>query len=205
VSSTDASSEKSQRLFVAVDVPEHVRALVERAIGRLRERHPGGRWVPAANQHVTVRFLGATPPARVPLVLEAVARTASRHRAFAIRTTSLGAFPSPRRARVLWVGLDDGGGHARALAADLDAALAPVLEPEVRAFTPHLTVARFDPPVRLDAVIADVRCASDPFEVGALTLYRSHLGRGAPRYEPLATVPLAGDGAGDDAGDREGR
>ena len=201
MSSTDASPEPSPRLFVAVDVPQDVRALLERALRSVRERYPGGRWVPAANQHVTVRFLGATPLARVPHVLGAVARTASRHRTFAIRTTSLGAFPSPRRARVLWVGLDDGGGHARALAADLDAALAPVFDPEQRAFTPHLTVARFDPPVRLEAAIAGVRCGSDPFEVAALTVYRSHLGGGAPRYEPVATVALAGDGAGD----REGR
>jgi len=201
VSSTDASPERSPRLFVALDVPDDVRALVERAIRRVRERYPGGRWVPAANQHVTVRFLGATPLARMPHVLEAVARTASRRRSFATRTTTLGAFPSARRARVLWVGLDDADGHVEALAADLDAALAPVIEPEQRAFTPHLTVARFDPPVRLEAAIAGVRCGSDPFEVAALTVYRSHLGGGAPRYEPVATVALAGDGAGD----REGR
>lgn len=201
MSSTDASPERSERLFVAFDVPEQVRALVEHAIGPVRDRYPGGRWVPAVDQHVTVRFLGATPPARMPHVLEAVARTASRHRAFATRTTTLGAFPSPRRARVLWVGLDDADGHAGALAADLDAALAPVFEPEARAFTPHLTVARFPAPVRLEAAIADVGCGSDPFEVAALTLYRSYLGRGAPRYEPVATVPLARD----DDGDRGGR
>ena len=193
MSSTEASSERSPRLFVAFDVPDDIRSLVEQALRPIRDRFPRARWVPVENQHVTVRFLGATPPDRVSLVVAALGGTAARHGPFSTRTTRLGAFPSARRARVLWVGLDDTDGRAKAIAADLDAALAPAFEPETRPFTPHLTVARFDPPVGLDAVTDEIAVESRPFDVGALRLYRSHLGRGAPRYEPLASEPLGGE------------
>jgi 2'-5' RNA ligase len=100
----------------------------------------------------------------------------------------LGAFPSGRKARVLWAGLDDGDGRLERLAAALDEALAREFAPEKRAFTPHLTVARFDPPVGLAPL--EVAFASEPFEIDRIVLLRSHLRRPAPVYEPLGIYPL---------------
>jgi 2'-5' RNA ligase len=181
------------RLFVAIDVPDDVRDVVDHAVGPLRERFPTGRWVPVANQHVTVKFLGSTPPERVPVVLERVTEVASRHAPFTTRAARLGAFPSARRAKVLWVGLDDADGRSAEIAGDLDVALAPELAArDDRPFTPHLTIARFDPAVRLEEDVTELGVESRAFVVDRLTVYRSHLGGGAPRYEPLDTVRLAG-------------
>jgi 2'-5' RNA ligase len=155
------------RLFVAIDVPDDVRDVVDHAVGPLRERFPTGRWVPVANQHVTVKFLGSTPPERVPVVLERVTEVASRHAPFTTRAARLGAFPSARRAKVLWVGLDDADGRSA-------------------------EIAGFDPAVRLEEDVTELGVESRAFVVDRLTVYRSHLGGGAPRYEPLDTVRLAG-------------
>jgi 2'-5' RNA ligase len=179
------------RLFVAIDVPDDVRDVVDHAVGPLRERFPTGRWVPVANQHVTVKFLGSTPPERVPVVVERLAAVASRHARFTTRAARLGAFPSARRAKVLWVGLDDAGGRSAEIAGDLGGALAPEFVADDRPFTPHLTIARFDPAVRLEDDVTELGLESRAFVVDRLTLYRSHLGGSAPRYEPLGTVPLA--------------
>ncbi|MGZ8607699.1 MAG: 2'-5' RNA ligase family protein, partial [Actinomycetota bacterium] len=70
------------RLFVAVDVPERVRDLVERGIAPVRERHPKARWVPPANQHVTLKFLGSTSPRLVDTVTRSVGEVASAHAPF---------------------------------------------------------------------------------------------------------------------------
>ena len=181
---------KPLRLFVAVEVPEDVQASLAGAVAPVRERFPKARWVPTQNQHVTVKFLGATYPRLVEWVTETAATVARNHPRFATRVEGLGAFPNTRRARVLWAGLDDGGRRLERLAASLDEALAREFRPEERAFTPHLTVARFDPPVGLEPLA--VRFESEPFEIDRIVLFRSHLRRPAPVYEPLGTYPLDG-------------
>ncbi|GBC87743.1 RNA 2',3'-cyclic phosphodiesterase [bacterium HR12] len=178
------------RLFIAIDLPEDVRELVDRGVEPIRERYPQGRWVPIRNQHVTLKFLGATWPRLVEGVLATVGSVAARHRPFETRVSGLGAFPSVRRARVLWARLEDPAGRLAAIAADLDAELARDFPPEKRPFAAHLTVARFDPPVPLAEDLAEIGLESRPFEVAWLVVYRSHLQRPAPVYEPLATFPL---------------
>jgi 2'-5' RNA ligase len=180
---------KPVRLFVAVEVPAAVRERVEAAVVPLRERHPRARWVPRQNQHVTMKFLGATWPRLVDWVTRAIGDVARSTPVFSTPVEGLGAFPSERRARVLWAGLDDADGRLGAIAAALDLALEREFTPEKRPFTPHLTVARFDPPVRLEEVPA---VGSDPIPVDRLVLFRSHLRRPAPVYEPVQTLALGG-------------
>lgn len=180
---------KPLRLFVATEVPQDVRSAVAEAVASLRERFPSARWVPAQNQHVTLKFLGSTYPRLVEWVSDTVGEAASRHEAFATRVVRLGAFPNARRARVLWAGLDDAGSALAHLAGDLDEALSKEFAPEKRAFTPHLTVARFEPPATLDP--DEIAFESEPFEVGRIVLFHSHLRRPAPVYEPLGTFPLS--------------
>jgi 2'-5' RNA ligase len=176
------------RLFVAIEVPEPVRAFVETAVAPIREELPRARWVQRENQHVTLKFLGSTWPRLVDWVGESIGDVATAAEPFEARVEGLGAFPSERRARVLWAGLDDAGGRLGALAGALDRALEREFEPEKRAFTPHLTVARFDPPARLANVATGV--ASETFRVDRLVLFRSHLRRPAPVYEALRTFAL---------------
>jgi 2'-5' RNA ligase len=180
---------KPLRLFVAAEVPEQVLAAVGEAVALLRDRFPKARWVPTQNQHVTLKFLGSTYPRLVEWVTETISGVARAHGTFATRVEGLGAFPNARRARVLWAGLDDVGGGFERIASDLDEALSREFKPEKRPFTPHLTVARFDPSVGLEPLEAVFESA--PFEIDRIVLFRSHLRRPAPVYEPLATYPLS--------------
>lgn len=183
------------RLFVAIDLPEDVRELVEEGVAPLRERFPRARWVPTRNQHVTLKFLGTTWPRLVDRVIQTVGQVAGAHAPFETRVAELGAFPSARRARVLWVGLEDPAARLARIAEALDDALAEHFRPEKRAFTPHLTVARFDPPVRMEDDLTEIGVESRPFGVEWLVVYRSHLQRPAPVYEAVATFPLGRGGA----------
>jgi 2'-5' RNA ligase len=191
------------RLFVAVDIPVDVRELVEREVAPIRERHPRARWVPTQNQHVTLKFLGSTWPRLVEAVTRTVGDVASDHASFETHVAELGAFPSARRARVLWVALDDPERRLARIGAALDDALAKEFPPEKRAFTPHLTVARFDPQVPLGEEIEGVELRSRPFLIEELILFRSHLRRPAPVYEPLERFALGGaPGGGRGSGGR---
>jgi RNA 2',3'-cyclic 3'-phosphodiesterase len=181
---------KPLRLFAAVEIPEEVLAALAEAVAPLRERFPKARWVPLQNQHVTLKFLGSTYPRLVEWVPETISGVAGRHEPFATRVEGLGAFPKARMARVLWAGLDDAERRLERLAASLDDALAKEFTPEKRAFTPHLTVARFEPPVGLEPL--EVAFESEPFEIDRVVLFRSHVRRPAPVYEPIGLFPLAG-------------
>jgi RNA 2',3'-cyclic 3'-phosphodiesterase len=180
---------KPLRLFAAVEIPEEIRGALVEAVKPVRERFPKARWVPIQNQHVTVKFLGSTYPRLVDWVTGSISTVAGHHAPFPTWVEGLGAFPNAHRARVLWAGLHDGDGRLERLAAALDEALAREFAPEKRGFTPHLTVARFNPPVPLDP--PEVAFESDAFEIDRIVLFRSHLRRPAPVYEPIGIFPLA--------------
>ncbi len=181
---------KPLRLFVAVDIPEGAKALAAQAIAPWRERFPRARWVPPENWHVTLRFLGSTFPRLVDWVTETVGMVAASHPPFEVSLDGLGSFPSARRARVVWVGLEDPGEELAGLAAGLQEGLAREFAPEKRAFTPHLTVARSDPPLALPEAFAASELGSEPFIIDRVVIYRSHLQRPAPRYESIGEFPL---------------
>ena len=189
------TSSDKVRLFVAVDVPtaEHLR--LDEALASLRRSLSAGRWISPESRHVTLKFLGWTAAEVVPAVRATVEKAARAQRPAALRLDGLGAFPSVRRARVLWVGLFDPTGLLTGLAADLEAALEPVgFSQEQRQFTPHLTLARFKAPVRLPAELPEI-APSEPFRVDRVVLYRSRLHPQGARYEPLDRFPL-GDHSG---------
>jgi 2'-5' RNA ligase len=139
-----------------------------------------------------LKFLGQTWPRLRGWVEEHVAAVASSTAPIPTRLTSIGAFPGGRRARVVWAGVDDTGGRLTALASGLDGGLAEEFRPESRPYAAHCTIARSDPPLHLDE--GDLSAALRPvaFTVERVVLFRSHLRRPAPRYEPIATFPLAG-------------
>jgi 2'-5' RNA ligase len=173
----------SVRLFVALDLPGAARA----ALARFRDAAADGAvWRPLPEQsfHVTLAFLGHRPEEDVEQVVAAL-RALAPWTAPALALGD-GLLLPPRRARVLGVALADPDGVLGALQARVAGGLeqAGLYRPEARAFRPHVTVARLRPGARaprtLDAVPEPLA-----FDAGAVTLYRSRLGRGGAAYEQL--------------------
>lgn len=183
---------KPLRLFVAVEVPDPVKESVEEAFRPWREEFPEARWAPRENWHVTLKFLGRTWPRLADWVPQRVEAAVRDVEPFRTRITGVGGFPSPAKARVLWAGIDDEDGRASGLAARIEGALLEEFPAEKRAFHPHLTVARSDPPMRLPPEFAVTPLVTEEWEAGHVVLFRSHLRRPATLYEPLARFPLGG-------------
>jgi RNA 2',3'-cyclic 3'-phosphodiesterase len=191
---------RHRRLFVALDPDEAVRAGVAAAIASLRlAAGPAGRQLrfgDPATVHLTLRFLGDVAEARVESVAAAVAAAAAESRPLSLEVRGAGAFPSPRRARVAWLGLGGDLAPLAALAAGLDRHLAPLgFAAESRPFTPHLTVARARAPGGAHGLAASLEAASAalapvPWRAEALTLFESHLERAGARHLPLLRAPL---------------
>jgi 2'-5' RNA ligase len=179
------------RLFIGVALTEEARRAIDE---HLRRSMPGGvpgRQVPAANWHLTLRFLGATGADQLAAIVRDL-RAAELGPAFDVGFGGLGAFSRPRSARVLWIGLTGGVERMKALARIAeDAARAAGFAAEERSFTPHLTLSRIQPPRDVTRAIAGVEPLDLRMPVRDVVFFRSHLGGGPARYEVVERVPLA--------------
>jgi 2'-5' RNA ligase len=180
------------RLFVAVALPDDLRhALAAHLDAELGGRTMPGRPVVPDNWHLTLRFLGKMDALGYDRVLAAL-DTADLGPAFAMGFTSLGAFPRPHRATVLWLGVGEGEGELRRLAAVVEAAVDDAgLMPEERPFHPHLTLSRIRPHQDVTATMERVSLFPGRIRVGDIALFRSHLRSGPPRYEVMERFPLS--------------
>jgi 2'-5' RNA ligase len=181
------------RLFAAVSIPRDRLDHVAEVIGPLEHRFAGARWTDPDNQHVTLKFMGWADTEMLGPIEAAMARVAARHAPAELALGDLGAFPSRKRVRVLWVGLEDPTGLLAGLAGGLEEALQPLgFEAEGRAFTPHLTLARMRTPLRPGGGWPDVQFDRMAWACDEVTLFRSHLSPKGARYEPLVVFPLGG-------------
>ena len=135
------------RLFIALRLPAAVREPLAETAARLRPALPPARWVPVANLHLTLRFLGETDSGRVAGLGRALAGVFGARAPFRLRLRDGGCFPLGRPARVAWVGFESSG-ELLELQAAVAAAVAGQLGAEPggggagRPFHPHLTLAR---------------------------------------------------------------
>jgi RNA 2',3'-cyclic 3'-phosphodiesterase len=184
-----ASKPRTDRLFVALDLPAAARA----ALAGFRDAEADPElWRPVPDEalHVTLVFLGHRPPRTSDAVAAVLRECAGPAPDLALGAALL--LP-PRRARVLCAQVEDRSGTLAELQARVSAGLAAagLHEPERRPFRAHATVAR----LRAGARAQRPGRLGDPAPVAfageAVTLYRSHLSRAGARYEPLERIALA--------------
>ncbi len=192
---------ESVRAFVAVELPPGVKQALS-AVARHLDGHgiAGLRTVDPASAHLTLKFLGNVPAARVDAIQEALVDAVSRSAPFMLRLGETGTFPERGAPRVLWVGLAGDTDALAALRGRIEEALELLgFTPESRPFRPHLTLARMaDRSARSERNRARKALSSAPFEpglafdVGSVSLMRSILRTEGARYVRLASAPLRG-------------
>jgi 2'-5' RNA ligase len=180
------------RLFTGLDLPAEVVHGLERLIETLR---PAARiqWSPAANLHITTKFIGEWPEARLEELKSALAALPARP-PLEIGIRELGFFPNPRAPRVFWCGIEAPGLAELAAATDKTASSLGIAA-ERRPFSAHLTLARIKE--RLNVEPLRERIAALPsrvfgrFKAGSFFLYQSRLSPGGSVYTKLAEFPLS--------------
>lgn len=190
------------RSFVAIDLPDSTKDVLEGISQRLRRRVPRDsvRWSRVAGIHLTLQFLGNVPESDLPQIKDVLAQVGQRHAPFSFSVGGVGCFPNVRKPRVVWVGVQEESGAMAALQRDVVKSLAPLgFEPEKRAFRPHLTLGRVKRGVRsadlrhLGEVIASAGIGElDHIQVASFRLMRSDLRPSGAVYTPLAVLELAG-------------
>lgn len=196
------------RAFVAVELPESVKAQLDGVIDHLeRAQLRGLRLARLQGVHLTLRFLGSVPATRVDSIVDAITLVSAAQAPFTVTLDGVGTFPDRGAPRVLWVGIGGDLPAMRELHRRLDAALGLLgYEPEDREFSPHLTVARIRPGTpSAERASAAEALHSAPlesglvFEADSIALVRSILRPDGAEYRPLARMSLGRDSTGDPA------
>jgi len=182
------------RLFFAIELDEAARAALAAAVEHARHAPglPHGlRWLAQESWHFTLQFLGEVEPARVEDLAAAGLAAARAHAPFELSFGPPSSFGSPRRARLVYLGLARGQAPMSALATSLHAWTAALGMPaEKRAFVPHVTLARLRQPGDLRPALGALRAPPESMRVQHLTLLRSRLSQTGARYEPLSRAAL---------------
>ena len=189
------------RAFVALDIPEQVRAAIGALITKLRPECRDAKWVRIEGVHLTLKFIGEVEPEKIEPIKASLAQVHFPH-SMELKFRNVGFFPNERRPRVFWAGIE-AGPELGVLAAAVETALEPLgIAKEQRAFSPHLTLARLETlhgagaNASLDRLREAISLAG-PLEFGGgitneFHLYQSVLKPGGAEYTRLATFRFAG-------------
>jgi 2'-5' RNA ligase len=182
------------RLFAAVPIPSPAQEVIAGVLQRLRSAGLPVRWVNDDGLHLTLKFYGEVPAERREVIEESLRMAARGTGPLPLRLGELGAFPSPRHPKVLWVGLEappalellqdrlERGGEAIGF------------PPEGRPFRPHVTLGRVREGHRVPLEVFDparMPLAPMAFLADRVVLYESVLTPAGPEYRAHLTLTLA--------------
>lgn len=194
---------QAMRIFVGLDLEQHIRERIAAFIAEVRPLAPDVRWVTPESLHVTLKFIGEKPDSVVEQIKTSLASVSAN--TFGLSFRGCGFFPTAESARVFWIGIDAPPDLAN-LAHRVEEGLVGVGIPkEARAFSPHLTLARSgsgapapsrgDRPNHRFANLKEKLAAIAGPDFGTMTareffLYRSQLSSQGSRYTKIARVAL---------------
>lgn len=176
------------RLFFALALPKELKDRLASFQQQVKRLSPPASWPDPGSLHLTLAFLGEQSDACVPSLMGVARRSASTCQAFTLKTGALGGFPSDRRARILWLGMEEEP-SLEALCTLLRQGLKQGgFAFDEKPFRAHLTLARF----RSGADIGALGRAPEPcrFDVRELVLFQSVMTPAGARYRGIDAAPL---------------
>ena len=185
------------RLFFAIELGESLLDLLEETTAPRRAEAPELAWVARDRRHLTLKFLGDVDEAAASKLVEAADQAAALHRPLEMSVREVGAFPNFRRARVVWIGVEQEP-RLELLHHDLEIACAQQgFDVEGRPFRPHITLARVRTPLPVARLRALARVARRvrmrmTVPVERITLFESTLAPAGARYRRIHAAPLGG-------------
>lgn len=127
----------AKRLFVAIDLPDSTAQLLEVLDPQLK----GVRWTPRDQLHLTIAFFGYVETAAEDVLREKL--QAIQFHSFFLPIVGTGTFPPKGPPKIVWIGVGSAHPHLFQIHKRVqEAALAAELEPELRSWHPHITLAR---------------------------------------------------------------
>ena len=196
------SNSNHLRLFVAVQVPDEIKAALERVQGKLRRTvtESGVRWTNPGQMHLTLRFLGSVETERVERLVTELSVACRKFGPLSLRAERIGFFPNDRRPRVLWAGVHDDTNSLTSLQQAVETSVRSFTsEPPEKRFVGHLTLARIKEIGRPEAAALARETAGftstcfGHWTADAVELVRSQLSSHGAKYSTVAKIDLAAE------------
>ena len=192
------SNNETWRVFCAIELPSLVLEKISAHINRLQLMAPDSpaSWSRPENVHLTLKFIGEIAQTQISDLSQAAANAVAGFSSFEIAIKDTGSFPKRGTPRVFWIGIEDHSGQLAQLQAKLEEeCLRLGFEKEVRAFNPHLTIARGRKPQGARALATaykEMGFASTEVCVNELSVIRSELSSKGSNYTTISRHALTG-------------
>jgi len=186
------------RTFIGIEIDDGVRSAAKAVQEELARTGAEVKWEKPANFHITLAFLGDMPDRSLADLFLAVGKVAKVEPPFSMTVTGLGAFPTPRRPKVLWAGVSAGADNLARLHAALEDPLIDLglYRREDRGYTPHLTLGRANGEesggILSPFLPKYAGWTGGTTAVADLIVFGSEHGRDGPVYTVLGRSPLKG-------------
>ena len=186
------------RTFIAVDIPAEIQQNVYKQTATVRKAFELlVRWVPVENMHLTLKFLGDVSPSNVEFLIQMLRNEAETIQCFNMQLTGLGSFPSLKRPRVIYIGIQAPAALDMLQRGIESASRRLGYESEERPFSAHLTLGRVKQNITgsdqqkirriLESTQVDLLGGA---RVDSVHLYKSDLNPGGSVYTRLYSAPL---------------
>lgn len=188
------------RCFLAIELSAELVQALRRVSDDLKNQGAQGvRWVQPGNIHLTLLFLGEVSRDLLPRLQKSLPPVVKEHLSFPIEVGGLGAFPSTRRPRVIWIGITPSS-DLTVLQKSIEKTCSSCgIQPEERSFSPHLTLGRISKSCtqeelsKLSRILSATRVQYlGTLQAQAVTFFSSELRPTGPVYSRIAQFPLAG-------------
>jgi 2'-5' RNA ligase len=188
------------RCFTAIEIPENIKKSVADIIDNLKKSASDVKWVSDENIHITLQFLGETEESLIPVIKGALYKILATYSSFYIKIADVGCFPSGKRPRVIWVGIEESQALIN-LYEDISSEMVKFgYKKEERGFTPHVTIGRVKSNRNIGELLRrleEFKVADFPaFEVQNIRLMKSELKPSGAKHYCLAEIPIGGSNNG---------
>jgi 2'-5' RNA ligase len=185
-----------KRLFIAVDVEfsSEFQALTKQLQNNLK--NDDIVWVKHGLQHLTLRFLGATPEAKIESVANILSTLATETTSFDLQLDKMGVFGSKYAPTTLWYGFSEFSSFKNLFEKLEKELIAVGFQANYGNFVPHITIGRIkkvDNKKRFWGTIEALQPQfSQTIPVSQLKLMQSKLTNEGPIYRVLRTFGFKG-------------
>lgn len=182
------------RCFISIEIPETIKKSIADIAYSLKKSGADVKWIIPENMHITLQFLGETEESLIPAIKGGLDKILAHYIPFYIKIAEVGYFPSGRRPRVIWVGMEKSQSIID-LNRDIASEMAKFgYQKEERWFIPHVTIGRVKSNKNINELLKKINeiktMSFSDFEVQNISLMKSELKPSGAKYYCLAEIPF---------------
>lgn len=183
------------RSFLAIELPATILKRIEEVQKDLKSSRADVRWVSPENIHLTLKFFGTIEESIIESIIKLTEGPVQGTLLFSLKIQGMGAFPSLKNPRVIWIGFQEGKEIVVAIQKQLEREFEKIgFQPENRPFHPHLTLGRMRSNRGKDELVRGMERYREEefgnFQVEKIVLFKSELRPTGPIYTPLREIRL---------------